>query len=151
MFTEIVLINYRRPLSERAKARKTVGPYRWRPSTPGTGRGFYQSGRSLECGDSTFSLRLGWANDHLGGRWPSGYYCDSEGEGDTLQPIIARLPHGRGFLAGWTMGESMAACVAGDIYPDPEDAARAAHDMAEQDAEANREYVERMNEEGNEE
>lgn len=142
MFSNIVMINYARPLAERAASRKVVGPYRWSPSTPGKGRGFYQAGGSgLECGDSTFRLRLEWANDHLGGSRLShttGYYCDLDGEGDTLQPIIARLPHGRGFLAGWTMGPNMAACLDGSIYIDEYDAARAAHDLAEYDAEESR-------------
>ena len=48
MFSEIVMIDYARPLATRAKARKFTGPYRWRPAQPGGGRGFYQSSRGLE-------------------------------------------------------------------------------------------------------
>ena len=139
MFNEITLINYARPLADRAKARKSVGPYRWRPSQPGKGRGFYQaSGQGLACDarGSTFDLRLELANDHLSGSRRSninGYYCDAFGDG-TLTPIIARLPKGRGFLAGWAMGAGMCASLDADIYETPEEAARAAHSMAESDA-----------------
>jgi hypothetical protein len=129
--------NGRKPtLKERAEMRKCCGPYQWTPTEPGKGRGFYQSSRGLRCGDSTFDLRLEEANDHVDGRLShiNGYYCDEQGDGDTLMPIIARLPHGHGFLAGWTMGAGMCASIASTIYADIEDAARAAHDMAAYDA-----------------
>lgn len=144
MFNEIVLIDHKRPLAERAKARKSVGPYRWRPSKPNNGRGFYQSshGLAMDRAGSSINLRLEEANDHLRGSrlsHISGYYCDPYGDGDTLQPIIARLPHGRGFLAGWTMGAGMCAALDSEIWETEEEAARAAHDMAERDAERERE------------
>ena len=91
---------------------------------------------------SPIALRLEEANQHLSYSRLSninGYYCDMDGDGDTLQPIIARLPHGRGFLAGWTMGEGMCASLDGHIWTDEEEAARAAHDLAEHDAERSRE------------
>lgn len=149
MFREITLINYARPLADRSEARKVVGPYRWSPSEPGKGRGFYQSSRGLSCDPrgSTFDLRLEEANDLL----PSynraqdtlGYYCDQDGEGDTLKPIVARLPKGRGFLPGWTMGNGMCAALDTDwILDDPEDAARAAHEVARIDANRSREAAE---------
>lgn len=151
MFSRITLLNYRRPLPQRAEARKHVGPYTWEPAKPGTGRGFYQASTALACDPrgSSFNLRLEEANDHL--RYSrlsmiQGYYCDDDGSTGTLQPIIARLPRGRGFLAGWTMGRGMAACVDADVYDDPQDAARAAHDMAERDAEKEREHQARENE-----
>lgn len=145
MFSTITIIDYQRPLNERAKARKVVGPYKWSPSKPMAGRGFYQAqaGLCMDRTGSTIDLRLEHANGHLEGsrlRYVNGYYCDSDWDGDTLQPIIARLPHGRGYLAGWTMGPGMAASLAADIWADPKDAARAAHGVAERDAEASREY-----------
>ncbi len=141
MFSNIVMINYARPLAERAKARKLVGPYRWNPSKPGTGRGFYQDSRSLECDPrgSTFALRLEEANEHLSGSrlaMTDGYYCDLDCEGETLQPIIARLAHGRGFLPGWTMGNGMCATLDSRICSDEREAAYAAHQLAEHDAES---------------
>ena len=146
MFTEITLIDYARPLKARAEARRCVGPYRWTPAKPGNGRGFYQASKGLYCDPrgSSFDLRLEEANNYLGGRLSqiNGYYCDRDGDGDTLQPIIARLPHGRGFLAGWTMGAGMCASLDAYVYETPEDAAHAAHSMAENDAEKNREAEE---------
>ena len=145
MFTCIKMINYARPLRERLEARKHCGPYMWSPSKPGTGRSFYQA-RDLACGDSTIRLRLEYANDHLKDcgygslSRTNGYYCDAHEPSETLTPIIARLPHGRGYLAGWTMGPNMVACVDGRIYSDITDAARDAHHIAERDAEKEREY-----------
>jgi len=145
MFTRITMIDYFRPLAERAKARKSVGPYTWSPSKPGNGRGFYQSSNGLRMDPrgSTIDLRLDYANTHLpysrryGG--VQGFYCDEFGD-TMLVPIIARLPHGRGFLAGWTMGKGMCAALDSYIWSDIADAARAAFDMAEADAEREQEY-----------
>lgn len=145
LFREIFLHNFSRPLKARAESRKYCGPYRWRPSEPGKGRGFYSSRDPLIMGDAPLSLRLEWANDHLRGSrlsFTSGYYCDPDGMGDTLQPVIARLPRGRGFLAGWTMGGNMCGSLDSCIYSDETEAAYSAHSMAESDAESNRESYE---------
>lgn len=142
MFKSIVMINYNRPLSERLSSRKVVGPYTWQPAKAGTGRGFYQASNRLACDPrgSSFDLRLELANDHLKGkRLPSGYLADDFTNEDGYVPIIARLPHSRGFLAGFTLGEGMAAEIGATIYSDAEDAARAAHNEAERAAEKERE------------
>lgn len=138
MFREIVMIDYGRPLEARLASRKYCGPYRWTPAAPGTGRGFYSGSSALDMDShgSSFRLRLEDANDHIRGRRNQirGYYCDPDCT-DTLQPIIARLPRGRGFLAGWTMGAGMCASLEGDIYPDAGSAASAAHCVARDVAE----------------
>lgn len=147
MFAEITLHNFAKPLATRK--RTFTGPYRWTPSVKAAGRGFYcqHDTREIRCADhgAGFDLRLESANDHLSSysrlRQTTGYYCDHDGDGDTLQPIIARLPRGRGFLAGWTMGAGMYASIDFTIYSEAADAARAAHDMAESDAEKSRESV----------
>ena len=145
MFHEITMIEYARPLAKRLEARKFTGPYKWRPTNaPCEGRGFYQasSGLRMDPRGSTFDLRLEDANDHLRGArlaMINGYYCD-DFQSDTLQPIIARLPHGRGFLAGWTMGAGMCASLETYVWESAEEAARAAHDEAERAAEREREY-----------
>lgn len=136
--------DFKTPLSARFAQREYTGPYYWTPSKPGKGRGFYQSSKGLFCdrAGSSFDLRLSYANDYLSHSRLShitGYFCDIDGDGDSLKPIVARLPHGRGYLAGWTMGEGMAANLDGYIWEDIEEAARAAHDMAESDAEESRE------------
>lgn len=145
MFQQITMIDYGRPLADRLKARRYCGPYRWAPAKPGSGRGFYSgpSALDMDARGSSFRLRIEDANDHIRDRRNQirGYYCDSDCI-DTLQPIIARLPRGRGFLAGWTMGAGMCASLEGDIYPDAESAAGAAHDVAEYAAEREREYQE---------
>lgn len=149
MFNEIVLHNYAAPLASRK--RTFTGPYRWKPATKSEGRGFYcqHDTREIRCADhgAGFDLRLESANEHLSSysrlRHIDGYFCDNDGCGDTLQPIIARLPRGRGFLAGWTMGAGMCASIDFTIYEDATDAAMAAHDMAESDAEKQREANER--------
>lgn len=119
--------------------RKCCGPYMWTPAQAGIdkGRGFYQSSNSLSCGDSTFDLRLELANDHLQGRVSHirGYYADSF-QDQTVIPIVARLPHGRGFLAGYTYGPGMCAAIDFDIWDNIEDCARDAHRIAEMQAEA---------------
>lgn len=135
--------DFSRPMRQRLESRKHCGPYYWTPTKPGAGRGFYQSSKGLHCdkAGATFDLRLEEANDHLQGSRLShitGYYCDRDGDGDTLQPIIARLPRGRGYLAGWTMGAGMCAAIDCGIYATPEDAAHAAHSKAEYDAEESR-------------
>lgn len=143
MFTDIVMIDYRRPISERAKSRKVCGPYHWSPrdASKSSGFGFYQSSNKLAMDrhGSIADLRLEPANDHLdrySRLWSiDGYYCDADCMGETLQPIVARLAHGRGFLAGWTMGKGMCASLMTAIYDDARDAAMAAHDDAEQCAE----------------
>lgn len=146
MFREITLIDYARPLKERAKARKGGGPYRWTPSKPGKGRSFYMAseGFAMASHGSALDLRIELANDHLPNSrlsMTNGYYPDLD-MSDTLQPIIARLPRGRGFLAGWTMGAGMCASLDVTIWDDEGQAAHAAHDMAESDAEKSREAQE---------
>ncbi len=154
MFAEITLIDYQRPLAARAAARKSAGPYRWRPTPTGKGRGFYcaQTGGGLvmDRAGSSLELRLEEANAHLGHTrlaFTDGYFCDLDG-GDTLQPIIARLPKDRGFLPGWTMGAGMCGSLGSHAYSEAADAAYAAHQMAESDADASREAAEAEPDEG---
>lgn len=145
--------DFTKPLRKRFEQRQYTGPYYYSPAKPGGGRGFYM-GAGMYCDKhgSTFDLRLEDANDHLSNSRLSnvnGYYCDDDGDGDTLQPIVARLPHGRGFLAGWTMGAGMCAAIDLDIFDTIEDAARAAHSKAEYDAEESRDANAREREENN--
>lgn len=145
MFRRITLIDFARLLAERAKARNTC-PYSWTPSKSGAGRGFYMSSVrfAMASHGAGLRLRIEPANDHLEGSnlcGMNGYYCDLAMD-DTLQPIVARLPRGRGFLAGWTMGLGMCATLAPELYADAEEAARAAHALAESDAEKRRDEEE---------
>src|SRR5688500_4737788 len=140
MFKRIYLHNFSRPLRERAESRKCCGPYQWTPvqQQPGQGRGFYLHSKRYEMGDGPLQLRIRPANDALPSHYRlaqiTGYYTDDFHDG-TLQPLVARLSRGRGFLAGWTMGHGMSSCVDGHIYGDEVSAAIVAHSMAERDAE----------------
>lgn len=148
LFPEIIIHDYTRPMGDRRQARKFCGPYRWQPTAPGKGRGFYSSqsdALKMDRAGSTLDLRLESANDHLSGSrlsFTDGYFCDLDGDGDTLQPVIARLPRGRGFLAGWTMGAGMCGSLDSTVYDEEADAAFAAHRLAESDAESNRDRQE---------
>lgn len=138
IFTEITLFDLDTP--RKGRETKKTG-YRWTPTQAGKGRGFYMAmtGFRMDKRGSSINLRIELVTDAVDAnsrlRDISGYYCDEHGDGDTLQPIIARLPSGRGFLAGWTMGPGMCGAVGPRVYSELDDAARAAHRMAESDAE----------------
>lgn len=160
--TTITLHDFSRPLADRARSRKYCGPCQWlaagaHAGDRTTGIVFYAEceARGSDCIEmarhgSRARLRLEWANDVLPSYYRItnrvGYYCDAadecgtpDADGDTYQPIVARLPRGRGYLAGYTMGAGMAGCLERDIWQTIEDAALAAHDAAERAAEVARE------------
>ena len=140
--TTVYMVDYARPLSERLAARKVCGPYQWLVPAPGPSRGcgYYAADEIGNPGDSMFQLRacdVPSSIDH------AGWFTDEYGDGDKIMPVVFRLPHGRGFLAGWTMGAGMASSVEFDIYDDENEAWRAADslacDVAEDEREHNRE------------
>lgn len=149
--------DFSRPMSQVRKSRKSPYYRTIAHTTSQTRVGFY-CGRSAHSGalfvdkaGSSFNLRLAYANDLLADAGAShylqridGYYTSNDSAGsDTMQPIVARLTHSRGFLCGWTMGQGMCAVLdTSSVYSDAVDAARAAHRMAEHDAEEEREYQE---------
>lgn len=160
MFTEIILLNYDRPLRKRADMRKVVGPYRWTPSRAYGDRGFYMKSNSLtdreranaefagvrlkpresfECDDYGAGFRLRsvacreFMTSYQRSRITESY---SVGDmDDSVTPFVMRLPRNRGFLAGWTLGHGMYATVSREIYRKGEDAAYYAHQLAECQAE----------------
>lgn len=122
------LERYKQPLT---------GPYYHapRPKQETGGRGFY-----LESAGAP-GLRWNWCDEVEGSRVDhTGWFTDDHGSAYKIRGIVLRLPKGRGFLAGWSMGENMASSLDCDIYDDEIDAARAADSMAENVAEAEREY-----------
>lgn len=129
MFREIVLHDYSRKLADRLQSRRTVGPYRWQPTTPNKERGFYM-GAGSTMGDSTFRLRVVYTGDT---------FTDWESD-TTFEAIVLRLPRGRGFLAGWTMGDGMLSACDPEISPDYDTAARWACGMAERACSDESEY-----------
>ena len=68
----------------------------------------------------------------------SGWFVDDY-QGQTIRGIVILLPHGR-YLAGWAMGELMAASVDAKVYRCPVEAACAADEEARCAAEREREY-----------
>lgn len=65
----------------------------------------------------------------------TGWFTNEFDDGDTIRGIVFRLPRNRGFLAGWTMGDSMASELEYRIFDDQVRAARAADSLAEDLAE----------------
>lgn len=115
------------------------GPYYHAPKPGAKGCGFYL-GSGCFVGDGSFNLRAKWCDEVSGCRIDhAGWFCDEHGDGDKIRGLVFRLPRGRGFLAGWAMGENMCGSVDFDIYDDESSAAYAADSMAEQAAEENRE------------
>lgn len=139
MFSEIKMIDHSRTLAERREARRFCGPYTWRPSRAGSGRGFYMGRDGVSCDPrgSTFRLRL---EEVPANRRGVRAYCAGP-DGDPFMPIIARLPHGRGYLAGWTLGGGMCAELEPELHADEQEAHRAAHDAAERAADREAEYL----------
>lgn len=132
-----------RPLNRAARGARKRGEaspwcfaYRTAPSPlPNDGKGFYM--------DSDFApgLRWQWCDKVEGVRIEhQGWFTDSDFQDQTIRGVVFRLPHGRGFLAGWSMGESMASEVGRRIYQCERAAARAADRDAESVAGREREY-----------
>jgi hypothetical protein len=70
---------------------------------------------------------------------------------ESFDGLVMRLPHGRGFLAGWTMGEGMASSIDADIIEDEDEARRVARNMAEDALNEQIEFNASQEEEENEE
>lgn len=117
-----------------ARRNRLTGPYTAAPSPNAKGAFFYL--------DSDFmpGLRWAWADETDARIEHRGWFSDTHGDGDTIRGIVFRLPKDRGFLAGWSMGESMASELeTSRVYDDERSAAYAADSMAEGVAEKERE------------
>lgn len=100
--------------------------------------------------DSDFApdLRWQWCDDVSGARIThTGWFTDENGEGDKIRGLVLRLPHGRGFLAGWSMGEGMATTVERYRYDSEVDAAHAADSIADRASEDNWQHLTEQDEE----
>lgn len=111
------------------------GPYYCAPKPNDTG------GTSFYL-DSDFmpGLRWQWCDDVTSSIRHTGWYTSEYGDGDKIRGLVLRLPKSRGFLAGWSMGESMASGVEYTIYATEHEAAIAADGIAENVAKTEREY-----------
>lgn len=90
--------------------------------------------------DSDFmpGLRWKWCDDVARSIRHTGWHTNPHGDGDTIRGVVFALPHGRGYLAGWSMGQGMASVIERGILSDESDAANCANDAAERAAEAER-------------
>lgn len=109
---------------------KTIVPIL--PGRPADGWSFYL--------DSDFAPGLRWQYaDEVAKIRHKGWFCDEHGD-QTIRGIVLALPHGRGWLAGWTMGEEMSSCVERGIYDDQEEAGQIADECARIAAEREQEF-----------
>lgn len=132
-------------LRQRLQDRRTgcTGDYYHAP-TPNNrdGRGFYLEGSRAD------GLRFEFCDEVQGARIRhDGWFYDDDC-GDVIRGIVLRLPRGRGFLSGWTMGQGMASAVDySPIHDNAIDAAYAADESARIVAENEREYRAKCDEE----
>lgn len=133
-----------RAYMKRHQPELSFGTYYAAPKSGADGMSFYL--------DSDFmpGLRWQWADKVDGVRINhTGWFIDEDFD-QTVRGIVMRLPKSRGFLAGWSMGESMASGVKYRVYDDETEAARAADEEARIVAEHEREYREEEEEEDDE-
>ena len=97
--------------------------------------------------DSDFmpSLRWYWCDDVCNSIRHTGWYCDSF-QDSKIRGIVMRLPHNRGFLAGWSMGEGMISEIEYIIHANEIDAALEADNLADQVAWKERDFQESQDE-----
>jgi hypothetical protein len=128
----------RGPLPKRAKEAKNrwTSGYYHKPTPNNTdGIGFYLS----DSGGNPFQLRWKWCDDIATHIKHTGWFCDDY-QDQTIRGLVLALPHGRGWLAGWSMGEGMASEVSYYVYGSELSAAYGADSMAEHAADSEREY-----------
>lgn len=101
--------------------------------------------------DSDFmpGLRWKWCDAVEGVRIDhTGWFNDDFGNsGNKTRGLVMRLPHGRGFLAGWSLGKGMASAAQYYVFTEEDDAAREANRLAESIAEDEREHAHKQQEE----
>ena len=145
LFPHIILRDLTRPVKDRGHAPYSAcGPYMFDPAPSRMRREGWSSYTDASETMTQFRLRYEDANEHLSygcrERRITGYWTDKDGTGDTIKPVVFRLPRKRGWLAGWTMGVGMCASLDAGVFEDPKDAAYAAHDIADRAAERERDY-----------
>lgn len=126
-----IVHNLLKPLTDRLKSRHVVGPYIIKPPAAGEDNHRFFYLESDFCPD----LRYQWCDEITSSIQHTGWFIDDI-QSDKIRGIVLRLNHGRGFLAGWSMGAGMASVLSVDIYDDELSAAYAADSMAEYAAEA---------------
>lgn len=120
-----------------------TGPYYHTPKpNDNKGIGFYLDS------DGMPGLRWQWCDEVDRRIQHTGWFCDEE-RSEKIHGIVMRLPHGRGFLAGWSMGKSMASALdTSYVWESQIDAAREADEMAKRAAEDQIDYEREQRENG---
>lgn len=131
---------------------RVCGPYQIAPE-PIRGRGARAFTAGFYLGsDFEPVLRWQYADETDGARIDhTGWFCDDY-QDCKMRGIVGRLPKSRGFIAGWTMGESMASVwdLSG-IYDNEREAAYGADECARIAAENEQEYQRQQEREREEE
>jgi hypothetical protein len=90
--------------------------------------------------DGMPGLRWEWADKiELANVKHAGWYSDPEGIAELIRGVVFRLPKGRGFMPGWSMGEGCASCLERVVYESRIMCAYAADELARIAAEKERE------------
>lgn len=95
-------------LEEFKKGTRRPGLWGYRQNSPASLESQQERGRSF-YGESDFApgLRFEYCDQvpHVRGIDHKGWYTDPDGFHEVIRGVVFRLPHNRGFIAGWTMGE----------------------------------------------
>jgi len=119
---------------KRERKIQSSGYYMQNPAPNQNGKLFYLGS------DFCPNLRWSWCDKVDGSRIDhTGWFTDEYGDSDKVHGFVMRLPHGRGFIPGWSYGNEMIAEVEYDIYDDEAECAYRADKMAERIAESERE------------
>lgn len=114
---------------DRSKPKCTGGYFQSNPSPNTDGRMFYHES------DFAPGLRFQYCDEVCSSIGHKGWFEMPDGQGDTIRGLVFRLPHNRGFLAGWTMGPGMASEVEYTIYEEEKEAALVSNNLARDIAE----------------
>ena len=111
--------------ADRNKPKYTGGYYQSNPAPNTNKKMFYHES------DFAPGLRFQYCDEVCSSIGHKGWFEMPDEDGDTIRGLVFRLPHNRGFLAGWTMGPGMASSVNYYIWEEEQDAARDADRQAQ--------------------
>lgn len=123
--SQITLIDYSKTPAQRLQDRRFTGPYHFIVGDQ-VSLGFHLDDNGNMGRGSAADLRLVPASEYYPAMTT---YAIDDGSTE-IQPMVALLPHGRGYLAAWSMGTNMAGGMEPEIYETAYDAASAAQDLA---------------------
>lgn len=128
-----------------AEYNNPCGPYYHCPKPLSSDKRTHKRGAYHDDNARVFGMRWQWCDEVCRSIQHTGWFTDEYGHGEKLRGVVFRLPRGRGFLAGYSMGEGMI-CDVDYVYEYEADAAHAADSIAESLAQLEREYQEETDE-----